>query len=35
MVLEKLGKSLKDALKKVANAGRVDSKLIEELVRDM
>jgi len=35
MVLDNLGKSLKVALKKVANAGRVDSKLIEELVRDI
>lgn len=35
MVLEKLGDSLKDTLKKIANAMFVDEKLINELVKDI
>ena len=35
MVLEKLGDSLKNVLKKIAKAGFVDKKLIEELVKEI
>ena len=35
MVLEKLGASLKDTLKKIAESVFVDDKLINELVKDI
>ena len=35
MVLDKLGDSLKDTLKKIANSIFVDDKLINELVKDI
>ncbi len=35
MVLEKLGESLRNTLKKITNSVFVDEKLIEELVRDL
>jgi len=35
MVLDDLGNSLKGALKKIANAVHIDSKLIKEVVRDI
>jgi signal recognition particle subunit SRP54 len=35
MVLEKLGSSLKDVLRKIANASHVDQKLVKEIVRDI
>ncbi|MEK6951967.1 MAG: signal recognition particle protein Srp54 [Nanoarchaeota archaeon] len=35
MVLDKLGSSLKNILKKIARAGTVDKKLIEELVKEI
>lgn len=35
MVLEKLGDSLKNVLKKIANASHVDQDLIKEIVRDI
>jgi signal recognition particle subunit SRP54 len=34
-VLEGLGRSLRDVLKKIANAGHVDEKLIKEVTRDI
>lgn len=35
MVLDGLGKSLKDAVKKVANASHVDAELVKEVVKDV
>ena len=35
MVLEGLGRSLRDALKKVANASSVDEKLVKEVTKDI
>jgi signal recognition particle subunit SRP54 len=35
MVLEGLGKSLKDVLKKIANSSNVDEKLVKEITRDI
>ena len=35
MVMEKLGSSLKNVLKKIANASHVDQDLVKELVRDI
>ena len=35
MVLENLGKSLRDTLKKVTRAGHIDKELMKEVVRDM
>ncbi|OGS43654.1 MAG: signal recognition particle protein [Euryarchaeota archaeon RBG_13_57_23] len=35
MVLEGLGQSLKNAIKKIANASHVDQKLIKEVVKDI
>ncbi|MCJ2512724.1 MAG: signal recognition particle receptor subunit alpha, partial [Candidatus Thermoplasmatota archaeon] len=35
MVLESLGKSLKDAMKKIANASHVDQVLVKEVVKDV
>jgi signal recognition particle subunit SRP54 len=35
MVMEKLGSSLKDVLKKIANASHMDQKLVKEIVRDI
>ncbi len=35
MVLDKLGGSLQDALKKLVGAGRIDEKIVEEVVRDI
>ncbi len=35
MVLDKLGSSLKDVLRKIANASHVDQKLVKEIIRDI
>ena len=35
MVMEKLGSSLKNVLKKIANASHIDQDLVKELVRDI
>jgi signal recognition particle subunit SRP54 len=35
MVLEGLGQSLRDAIKKIANASHVDQKLVKEVVKDV
>ncbi len=35
MVLDKLGSSLKDVLRKIANASHVDHKLVKEIIRDI
>ena len=35
MVLEGLGKSLKDAVKKIANASHVDAELVKDVVKDV
>ena len=35
MVLDNLGNSLKDALKKLANSGKVDREVIDEVVKDI
>ena len=35
MVLDNLGTSLKDALKKLANAGKIDKEVIDEVVKDI
>ncbi len=35
MVLENLGQSLRDAIKKIANASHVDQKLVKEVVKDV
>lgn len=35
MVLENLGKSLRDAVKKIAGASHVDEKLVKEVVKDV
>lgn len=35
MVLDKLGNSLQDALKKLIGAGRIDEKTVDEVVRDI
>lgn len=35
MVLDKLGSSLQDALKKLVGAGRIDEKIVDEVVRDI
>src|SRR5271157_4981669 len=35
MVLDNLGTSLKDALKKIANAGKIDKEVIDEVVKDI
>lgn len=35
MVLDKLGGSLQDALRKLVGAGRIDEKLVDEVVRDI
>ena len=35
MVLDNLGISLKDALKKIANAGKIDKEVIDEVVKDI
>jgi len=35
MVLDKLGGSLQDAIRKLVGAGRIDEKLVDEVVRDI
>jgi len=35
MVLDKLGGSLQDALRKLVGAGRIDEKIVDEVVRDI
>jgi signal recognition particle subunit SRP54 len=35
MVLDNLGQSLRDAIKKIANASHVDQKLVKEVVKDV
>jgi signal recognition particle subunit SRP54 len=35
MVLDNLGTSLKDALKKLANSGKIDKQVIDEVVKDI
>ncbi len=35
MVLDNLGNSLKDAVKKLANAGKIDRQIIDEVVKDI
>ena len=35
MVLDNLGQSLRDAIKKIANASHVDQKLVKDVVRDV
>ncbi|WP_424359510.1 signal recognition particle protein Srp54 [Methanocella sp. MCL-LM] len=35
MVLDNLGTSLKDALKKIANSGKIDKEVIDEVVKDI
>jgi len=35
MVLDKLGNSLQDALKKIAGAGRIDEKVVNDAVKDI
>ncbi|MFZ2411229.1 MAG: signal recognition particle receptor subunit alpha, partial [Candidatus Methanoperedens sp.] len=35
MVLDKLGGSLQDAIKKLVGAGRIDEKIVDEVVRDI
>ncbi len=35
MVLDKLGNSLQDALKKIAGAGRIDEKVVSDAVKDI
>jgi len=35
MVLEKLGQSLRDALKKIANASYIDQEIVKEVVKDI
>ena len=35
MVLDKLGQSLRDALKKIANASHIDSAIVKEVVKDI
>ncbi|OPY29578.1 MAG: Signal recognition particle 54 kDa protein [Methanocella sp. PtaU1.Bin125] len=35
MVLDNLGNSLKDAVKKLANAGKIDRQVIDEVVKDI
>ena len=35
MVLEGLGKSLKDVLKKIAKSNTVDEKLVKEIAKDI
>ena len=35
MVLEKLGQSLRDALKKIANASHIDPTIVKEVVKDI
>ena len=35
MVMDKLGSSLKNALKKIANASHIDQDLVKELIRDI
>jgi len=35
MVLEKLGQSLRDALKKVANASHIDQAIVKEVIKDI
>ncbi len=35
MVMDNLGQSLRDALKKVANASHIDKKLVQEVVKDI
>ena len=35
MVLDNLGTSLKDALKKIANAGKIDKEVIDDVVKDI
>jgi signal recognition particle GTPase len=35
MVLDKLGGSLQDALKKLVGASRIDEKIVDEVVRDI
>jgi len=35
MVLDKLGQSLRDALKKIANAPHIDQKIVAEVVKDI
>jgi signal recognition particle subunit SRP54 len=35
MVLEKLGQSLRDALKKIANASYIDAAMVKEVVKDI
>ena len=35
MVLDKLGSTLKDTLKKISSSGRIDTKLINEVVKDI
>src|SRR5574341_841210 len=35
MVLDKLGGSLQDALKKLVGAGRIDERIVDEVVKDI
>ena len=35
MVMDKLGSSLRDTLKKIARANRIDEKTINEVVKDI
>ena len=35
MVMDKLGGSLQDAIRKLVGAGRIDEKAVDELVRDI
>ncbi|MDP2845852.1 MAG: signal recognition particle receptor subunit alpha, partial [Candidatus Methanoperedens sp.] len=35
MVLDKLGSSLQDAIKKLVGAGRIDEKIVDEVVKDI
>jgi signal recognition particle subunit SRP54 len=35
MVMDKLGSSLQDALKKIAGAGRIDEKVVNDAVKEI
>ena len=35
MVLENLGQSLRDVLKKIVNASNIDEKLVKEITKDI
>ncbi|MDO8724996.1 MAG: signal recognition particle receptor subunit alpha, partial [Candidatus Methanoperedens sp.] len=35
MVLDKLGSSLQDALKKLVGAGRIDERIVDDVVKDI